>query len=178
MRVPPLPRVAMELEESLGYPYRVVDWQSQNANLFSALELEQLAMFTILLLMVVVAAFNIGSTLTMVVRDKTREIGILRAMGLPAKVVRQAFILQGAFIGAVGTSLGTVLGLAVARFVDSGRLIELDPSVYFIDHLPVRVDPVDLVIIIAASITVATLATIYPAKQAAALNPVDAIRYE
>jgi len=172
------PRVAMELDETLGYPYRALDWQSQNANLFSALELEKLAMGTILLLIVVVAAFNIVSTLTMVVRDKTREIGILRAMGLPAKVVRQAFILQGAFIGAVGTSLGTVLGLAVARFVDSRRMIDLDPSVYFIDHLPVRVDPVDLVIIIAASITVATLATIYPARQAASLNPVDAIRNE
>lgn len=173
------PRVAMELDEALGgYPYRVVDWQSQNANLFSALELEKLAMGTILLLIVVVAAFNIVSTLTMVVRDKTREIGILRAMGLPAKVVRQAFIIQGAFIGAVGTSLGTVLGLAVARFVDSRRIIDLDPSVYFIDHLPVRVDPLDLAIIIVASVTVATLATIYPARQAASLNPVDAIRYE
>ena len=172
------PRVALELEETLGYPYRALDWQSQNANLFSALELEKLAMGTILLLIVIVAAFNIVSTLTMVVRDKTREIGILRAMGLPAKVVRQAFIFQGALIGAVGTALGTVLGLAVARFVDSRRIIDLDPSVYFIDHLPVRVDPFDLVIIIAASITVATLATIYPARQAALLNPVDAIRYE
>jgi len=172
------PRVAMELSETLGYPYRAVDWQSQNANLFSALELEKLAMGTILLLIVVVAAFNIVSTLTMVVRDKTREIGILRAMGLPAEVVRHAFILQGAFIGAVGTTLGTGLGLAVAWFVDSRRMIDLDPSVYFIDHLPVRVDPLDLVIIIAASISVATLATIYPARQAALLNPVDAIRYE
>lgn len=172
------PRVGGELEEILGYPFRAIDWQSQNASLFSALELEKLAMGTILLLIVIVAAFNIVSTLTMVVRDKTREIGILRAMGLPAKVVRQAFILQGAFIGVVGTTLGTGLGLVVAWFVDSRRIIDLNPSVYFIDHLPVRVDPLDLAMIIVASVTVATLATIYPARQAATLNPVDAIRYE
>ena len=135
-------------------------------------------MGTILLLIVVVAAFNIVSNLTVVVRDKTREIGILRAMGLPAKVVRRAFILQGAFIGAVGTTLGTGLGLVVAWFVDSRQMIDLNPTVYFIDNLPVRVDPLDLAIIIFASITVATLATIYPARQAATLHPVDAIRYE
>jgi lipoprotein-releasing system permease protein len=172
------PRIGSELEEILGYPHRAVDWQSQNASLFSALELEKLAMGTILLLIVIVAAFNIVSTLTMVVRDKTREIGILRAMGLPTKTVHQAFVLQGAFIGVVGTGLGTVLGMVVAWFVDSRRLIDLNPSVYFIDHLPVEVDPVDLVVIIVASITVATLATIYPARQAATLNPVEAIRYE
>jgi lipoprotein-releasing system permease protein len=99
-------------------------------------------------------------------------------MGLPAKVVRQAFVLQGAFIGVVGTALGTGLGLIVAWFVDSRRIIDLNPSVYFIDHLPVRVDPLDLAIIIVASVTVATLATLYPARQAATLHPVEAIRYE
>jgi lipoprotein-releasing system permease protein len=155
-----------------------VDWQSQNAGLFSALKLEKLAMGTVLLLIVIVAAFNIVSTLIMVVRDKTREIGILRAMGMPAGTIRRAFILQGVVIGVVGTTLGTVLGLVLARYVDQRKLIDIDPSVYFIDHLPVQVDPLDLLIIIMASLLVATLATIYPAGRAASLNPVDAIRHE
>ncbi len=172
------PRVGWELEERLSYPYRTLDWQSQNRSLFSALQLEKLAMGTILLLIVIVAAFNIVSTLTMLVRDKTREIGILRAMGLPLRSVRRVFILQGAAIGIVGTVLGTGLGLLVARTVDRGQIVRLDPTVYFIDHLPVQVDPLDLIIIVLASVTVATVATLYPAWQAASLNPVDAIRYE
>jgi lipoprotein-releasing system permease protein len=172
------PRVGHELEERLGYPYRALDWQSQNQSLFAALQLEKLAMGTILLLIVIVAAFNIVSTLTMLVRDKTREIGILRAMGLPIKTVRRVFILQGAFIGLVGTALGTVLGLTVARLVDRGQIVPLNPSVYFIDHLPVQVDPLDLAMIVVASIAVATLATLYPARQASRLHPVNAIRYE
>jgi lipoprotein-releasing system permease protein len=172
------PRVGAELEAELGYPYRTLDWQTQNASLFSALQLEKLAMGTILLLIVVVAAFNIVSTLTMLVRDKTREIGILRAMGLPVRSVRRVFILQGVVIGVVGAVLGTGLGLILARVVDRRQIVALDPSVYFIDHLPVHVDPADLLIILVASITVATLATLYPARQAATLNPVDAIRYE
>ncbi len=171
-------RVGREIEEQLGYPYRTVDWQSQNAGLFSALKLEKLAMGTVLLLIVIVAAFNIVSTLIMVVRDKTREIGILRAMGMSAGTIRRAFILQGVVIGVVGTTLGTILGLVLARYVDQRKLIDIDPSVYFIDHLPVQVDPLDLLIIIVASLVVATLATIYPAGRAASLNPVDAIRHE
>jgi lipoprotein-releasing system permease protein len=172
------PRVGLELEEQLGYPFRTLDWQEQNQSLFSALQLEKLAMGTILLLIVIVAAFNIVSTLTMLVRDKTREIGILRAMGLPLREIRRVFVYQGLVIGSLGTALGTVLGLVLARLVDRGRIVELNPSVYFIDHLPVQVDPVDLIIIVVASITVATLATLYPARQAAMLHPVDAIRYE
>ncbi len=171
-------RVGREIEDQLGYPFRTLDWQSQNASLFSALKLEKLAMGVILLLIVVVAAFNIVSTLTMLVRDKTREIGILRAMGLPARLIRRVFILQGAAIGVVGAALGTGLGLLLARLVDQRHIIALDPSVYFIDHLPVHVNPLDLVIIVAASITVATIATLYPARRAATLDPVDAIRYE
>jgi lipoprotein-releasing system permease protein len=162
----------------MGYPYRTIDWQSQNAGLFSALKLEKLAMGLVLLLIVIVAAFNIVSTLIMVVRDKTREIGILRAMGMPAGTIRRAFILQGVVIGVVGTTLGTILGLVLAGYVDQRKLIDIDPSVYFIDHLPVQVDPLDLLIIIMASLLVATLATIYPAGRAASLNPVDAIRHE
>jgi lipoprotein-releasing system permease protein len=173
------PAVGAEVESRLGgYPYRAVDWQTQNRELFSALKLEKLGLGLILLLIVIVAAFNIVSTLVMVVRDKTREIGILRAMGYPEHGIRRVFLLQGTVIGMVGTALGTFLGIGVARLVDSGRLIRLNPSVYFIDHLPVEVQPLDLLVILAASIVVATLATLYPAQQAASLNPVDAIRYE
>jgi lipoprotein-releasing system permease protein len=173
------PEVGRELEEALGgYPYRSLDWQTQNASLFSALKLEKLAMGLILLLIVIVAAFNIVSTLTMVVADKTREIGILRAMGLPAVSVRRLFVFQGAVIGVVGTALGSGLGLVLARLIDRRHLIRLDPSVYFIDHLPVRVDPLDVVLIVGASVLVAVLATVYPARQAARLAPVEAIRWE
>lgn len=173
------PEVGRDLEEILGgYPYRLMDWQTQNAGLFSALKLEKLAMGLVLLLIVIVAAFNIVSTLTMVVTDKTREIGILRAMGLPAAAVRRIFVFQGAVIGVVGTVLGAGIGLALARLIDERHLIRIDPSVYFVDHLPIQVDPRDFVVILLASIAVAILATLYPARQAAGLAPIDAIRWE
>ncbi len=172
------PRVGRELEEQLGYPYRSVDWQEQNAQLFSALQLEKLAMALILLLIVIVAAFNIVGTLTMMVTDKTREIGILRAMGLPAKSVRQIFVLQGMIIGLVGTTVGATTGLILARLFDQGQLIQLNPSIYFIDHLPIRIEWLDFTIVMVASLLVATIATLYPSRRAADLTPVEAIRHE
>ena len=170
--------VGAELEASLRYPYRALDWQSQNASLFSALKLEKLAMGLVLLLIIVVAAFNIVSTLTMIVTDKTREIGILRAMGLPGFSIGKVFIIQGGAIGLVGTAVGTLGGLVLARLVDSRQLIALDPSVYFIDHLPVQVMPWDVVAIVVLSVLVAVGATILPARRASLLTPVEAIRHE
>lgn len=172
------PQVAAVVGDSLGYPYRTVDWQEQNRGLFSALKLEKLGMGVILLLIVLVAAFNIVSTLTMVVADKTREIGILRAMGLPARSVRMVFVLQGVMIGGFGTALGLLVGLGASVAVDKGRLIALDPSVYFIDHLPVLTNWGDVALTGLASLCIAAVATIWPARAAAALQPVEAIRHE
>jgi lipoprotein-releasing system permease protein len=166
------------LSDTLGFPYRTLDWQAQNQNLFQALKLEKLGMSVILLLIMMVAAFNIVSTLTMVVADKTREIGILRAMGLRAGSIRRIFLAQGMVIGIVGTGLGLVLGVAVAMTQEHFKLIKLDQSVYFIDHLPVSLQFGDLGLIVLMSLSIPVLATWYPARQASRLLPVEAIRHE
>ncbi len=170
--------VARRIETRLGYPYRTLDWSTQNASLFSALKLEKLAMAVILLLIVLVAAFNIVSTLTMAVGDRTKEIGILRAMGMTAGQIRRVFVAQGVVVGVVGTAIGAAGGVALATAVGRYRLIPLDPTVYFIDHLPVSLRPTDVALVIVASLAIAALATVYPAGQAAKLAPVDAIRHE
>jgi lipoprotein-releasing system permease protein len=171
------PEIGQQLADSLG-PLRVLDWHQQNNQLFSALKLEKLGMTVILLLIVLVAAFNIISTLVMVVTDKTREIGILRAMGMPARSIRRLFFAQGLVIGVVGTGAGLVVGLAAAIIIGRNKLIALDPTIYFIDHLPVATQPVDVTLIVVASLAVAAVATVYPALQAARLYPVEAIRHE
>jgi lipoprotein-releasing system permease protein len=172
------PVIGEALEKRLGYPFRALDWQTQNASLFSALQLEKLAMGLIIFFIMVVAAFNIVGTLTMVVTDKTKEIGILRAMGLTSPAVARVFLVQGAVIGVVGTMAGLLAGLAVAYVVDQSGWIKINPAVYFIDHLPVHVEPLDVAIVVGASIAVAVLATIYPSRTAAGLTPVEAIRHE
>ncbi len=170
--------VADRLEAELGFPYRVEDWQRQNASLFSALKLEKFAMGVILLLIVLVASFNIVSTLIMVVTDKVREIGILRTMGLTARDITRVFMLQGVVIGLVGTALGSALGLLLASLLQRYQFITLPGDVYFVDKLPVELNPLDILIIVVASLAIAFLATLYPSKRAADYTPVEAIRHE
>ena len=172
-------RVARRIEEALGlFPYRADDWKSMNASLFSALKLEKLAMTVILLLIVVVAAFNIISTLVMVVSDKTREIGILKSMGLTASQVLRVFMMQGLIIGVVGSTLGAAGGLLLTWLLDRYKFISLPGDVYFIDRLPVAFNAGDIGLILLLSVLISFLATIYPARQAARLLPVEAIRHE
>jgi lipoprotein-releasing system permease protein len=126
----------------------------------------------------VVAAFNIVGTLTMVVTDKTREIGILRAMGLTSPAIGRVFLVQGAVIGVVGTALGLLLGLSVAYIVDSSGWVRINPAIYFIDHLPVHIEWMDVAVVVLASLAIALVATVYPSRSASALTPVEAIRHE
>ena len=168
--------VAQRLDQKLGYPYVSETWQHQNASLFSALALEKLAMGLVIYFIMLVAAFNIVGTLTMVVAFKTREIGILQAMGMPARGVARVFLAQGAIVGLLGTGLGLVLGLVLAVLVD--KQVKIDSSIYFIDRLPIHVDPLDVVIVVVASIAVAMLATIPSTRRASRLVPVEAIRAE
>lgn len=170
--------VGKAIDGELGFPYYTQDWMALNQALFSALKLEKLAMGVILSLIILVAAFNIVSTLIMVVTDKTREIGILKSMGMTDKRVLTLFILQGLTIGLIGTTLGTIGGLGLVWVIDRYELISLPGDVYLVDSLPLALDPLDLILIVVASITIAFAATIYPARQASRLEPVDAIRHE
>jgi lipoprotein-releasing system permease protein len=169
---------AEALREHLGYPYFVESWMTRNQSLFNALKLEKLGMGLVVFLIVIVAAFNIVGTLTMVVADRTREIGILKTMGMRHGGILWVFVLQGAWIGAVGTAIGSVLGVGISWALDRYELIPIPGDVYFVDHLPAIMDPLDVGAIILASLAVSFLATVYPAVQASRLVPVDAIRHE
>lgn len=160
-----------------GFPYRTKDWAELNRNLFSALKLEKLAMAIILTFIVLVACFNILSTLIMLVLEKTKEISILKSMGARDASVMKIFVVEGLTIGAIGTAMGLLLGLASCSFIEKFGL-QLDPDVYYISNLPVNVDGAQFAMVAAISLCLSYLATLYPATKASRLSPVDGLREE
>ena len=170
--------VSDSIQAALGYEFVAISWSTTNGALFSALELEKLAMYLILTLIIVVAAFNIVSTLVMVVVDRTREIGILKSMGMTDRMILRIFMIQGLSIGVIGTTAGTILGLVIAWALDTFEIIKIPAEVYFVEKLPVSIHATDVVMIVGVSLLIAFLATIYPALQASRLQPVRAIRHE
>ncbi|MBU1171056.1 MAG: lipoprotein-releasing ABC transporter permease subunit [Proteobacteria bacterium] len=162
--------------DKIGTAYWAQDWMQINASLFSALKLEKAAMFVILILIVLVAAFNIASTLIMLVMEKTKDIAILKTMGASDQSIRKIFVYQGTFIGMIGTGIGVSMGLALCYILMNWKIIEL-PSVYAFSSLPVLLEFQDVIIIAISALAICFLSTLYPAHQAAKIDPVEAIRY-
>ncbi len=169
--------VAEDLKKSLGETFLVKDWMAMNYNLFSALKLEKTAMFIILTLIVLVAAFNIISTLIMVVMEKNKDIAILKAMGATGNQILRIFIYEGLFIGISGTLIGLGGGLGVCKLLSRYKFIELPSDVYPISTLPIKVLPIDVGLIAFAAVAITLAATIYPSWKAAQVEPSTALRY-
>jgi lipoprotein-releasing system permease protein len=172
-------RVASNVGKLLGgFPFWSRDWMSMNRNLFSALKLEKIVMFIILTLIILVAAFNIISTLIMVVMEKTRDIAILKSMGATNQSIMAIFMIEGLIIGVVGTLLGLVGGFVLCKLLATYQFVQLPRDVYYISTLPVKLDALDVTLTALAAIVISLVATLYPAWQASRLEPAEAIRYE
>ncbi len=169
--------LAEKMLKKLDFPYWAQDWMQMNKNLFAMLKLQKVVMFIILILIVLVAAFNIASALIMMVMEKTRDIAILKTMGATNKSIRRIFMLRGMVIGMLGTALGLIMGIVLCALLQHYQFIHLPGDVYFLNTLPVRLEVFDAFIIVASTFLICFFATLYPARQAARLNPVDGIRY-
>ncbi len=178
--------IAKSIEKKLGFPFWARNWMEMNKNLFLALKLEKRVMFIILSLIVLVAAFNIITTLIMVVMEKNKDIAILKSMGATSKSIMKIFIIQGVTIGAVGTLLGCLGGLSVAFnlekisiFIEKMFGFKILPGdVYYLSQLPSQVNYSDVVIIVIGTMLICFLSTIYPSRRASSLDPAEALRYE
>ena len=165
----------------LAPEFLVTDWRQLNRELFTALQLQQEALFVVLGLIVLVSTFNVASTLVVLVRERMRDIGLLGALGLPPGGLRRIFLLYGGFLGGLGTLLGVAFGAAVCWLLTTFELIRFDPEVaaiYFIRSVPFRVEPRDLLAIVGFALVVTLLACLVPAWRAARIDPSSALRYE
>ncbi|TMQ53146.1 MAG: ABC transporter permease [Candidatus Eisenbacteria bacterium] len=181
LRIPDMFRareVAHGLEARLGTDYRVTNWIDLNRNLFSWMKIEKAVMFTILILIVLVATVNIVSSLVMLVLEKRRDIGVLRTMGVTPRGIMRIFLLQGTLVGIGGTTIGLIVGLAVSFALGRYKLLRLPGEIYFIDTLPVKIEWTDFALVGVAATALCFLASLYPAWRAARLAPVESIRYE
>jgi len=166
------------IQEAIGFGYWVRSWSDLNKNLFSALKLEKITMFIILALIVVVACFNIVSTLIMMVMEKTRDIGILKSIGVTNSSIKKIFMLNGFFIGFIGTTLGAGIGFLLCYLLKTYQFIKLPRDIYYLDRLPVNLNITDFVTVVVAAIVISLISTLYPAWQAARMEPAEALRYE
>ncbi len=171
------PRISSAIEERLQYPHHVKHWMQMNKSLFAALKLEKIVMGLILAMIVVVAALLIVTTLTMLVITKGREIAILKAMGASSGSIRRIFMMEGALIGAVGTVLGTATGM-VGCFILDRYEYQLETDVYYLDTLPVVIEPEVVLTVAVGAFLLCFLATLYPSSRAASVDPVEGLRYE
>ena len=168
--------ISVKIAEKYPFPYRLRTWQEMNHSLFSALKLEKTAMFIILILIIFVAAFNIASSLIMMVMEKTKDIAILKVMGATDKLIRKIFIINGLAIGTIGTFIGLMSGLSICFLLQKYKFIEL-PDAYPFSTIPVNLNPYDILIIAVSTIIICFIASVYPAIKASKLNPVEALRY-
>ncbi len=172
------PQIAASIPSTLGSQYITADWAAMNRSLFSALGLEKMAISLTIGLIVMVAALNIVASLILLVMEKHRDIAILKTMGASARSVTTIFMMQGLIIGIVGTTVGASAGYVLSYVLTRYKLIRVPVDVYQVSYVPFRVLPMEFALVIVAAVLVCFIATIYPARQAAKLDPVQALRYE